>query len=177
MPALIPDEISAGLTLDFRVGLTAYPAPEWSLSVILRGPGSLQLDAVPEGTQHRVTASASETAGWLAGHYWYSVRVTDGVTVHEVGEGTAKVKPDLAAVSGPYDGRGHVERVIDSIEAVIQGRASMDQSRYKINGRELERTPVGDLLKLRDQYTEELRRIRAAKAGQTLLGRKILVRF
>ena len=169
--------MNAGLTFSRHIGLTAFPAPEWSLSVILRGPGAIELSATPSGTQHLITATAAETSQWLAGHYWYSVRVASAGEVHQVDEGTLEVKPDLATVTGPYDGRGHVERVVDAIEAVIQGRASIDQSRYKINGRELERTPLGDLLKLRDQYREELRRMKMAKGGQSLLGRNVLVRF
>jgi hypothetical protein len=174
---ILPDSISAGLTLDITVTLTAYPAPDWALSVILRGPQSIDLNATADGTQHRIQADANATANWEAGDYWFSVRVTDGTNVHQVDEGTITIKPDLAAITGPYDGRGHVEKVLDAIEAVIQGRATKDQQRYKINNRELERTPIGDLLKLRSTYREELRRIKAAEGGQSLLGRKVMVRF
>lgn len=177
MADILPDSISAGLTLDISATLTAYPAPGWALSVILRGPQSIDLDATADGNQHRIHASATTTAAWAPGDYWFSVRVTDGTDVFQVDEGTLTVKPDLAAVAESYDGRGHVQRVLDAIEAVIQGRATKDQQRYRINNRELERTPIGELLKLRSTYREELRRQKAAEKGQSLLGRPVKVRF
>lgn len=121
MADILPDSISAGLTLDLTATLTAYPAPEWSLLVILRGAQSIDLQADPEGCQHRIQVDADTTAGWAPGDYWFSARVTDGTSVIEVDEGTLTIKPDLAAVTGEYDGRNHVERVLDAIEAVIQG--------------------------------------------------------
>lgn len=177
MSTVIPDQITAGLTLDLRVTLTAYPAPDWELSVILRGPQPIDLAATADGNQHHIEVDAATTASWEAGAYWYSARVTDGTSVYQVDEGTVTVNPDLAAVSGSYDGRGHVERVLSAIEAVIEGRATKDQMRYKINNRELERTPIGDLLQLRSQYQTELRRLRMAEKGQSLLGRQVLARF
>lgn len=177
MADILPESITAGLTLEIPVSLTAYPAPDWVLSVILRGPQAIDLTAAADGIQHLLAESAATTATWPAGDYWFSVRVTDGSQVHQVEEGTLTIKPDLAAQLGSYDGRGHVERVLAAIEAVIEGRASKDQHRYKINNRELERTPIGDLLRLRDRYRDELRRLRAAEKGQTLLGRQVKVRF
>jgi hypothetical protein len=61
--------------------------------------------------------------------------------------------------------------------AVIEGRATRDQERYRINNRELQRTPISDLIRLRDRYREEARRERAAAKGQSLLGRRVLTRF
>ena len=177
MTDIIPDNITAGLTLDLRATLPAYPAPEWALSVIMRGPQAIDLTGTADGDAHLVQVDAATTAAWAAGSYWFSVRVTDGTAVYQVDEGTTTVDQDLAAISGEYDGRGHVERVLSAIEAVIEGRATKDQQRYKINNRELERTPIGDLLQLRSQYQTELRRLKMAEKGQSLLGRQVLVRF
>ena len=79
---------------------------------------------------------------------------------------------------GYYDGQDHIEKVIDTIEAVIEGRASKDQEGYKINDRELRRTPIADLLLLREKYKRELSRHNLSKnSGNSLLGRKIHVRM
>ena len=51
----------------------------------------------------------------------------------------------------------------------------MDQERYRINNRELYRTPIADLIKLRDMYRAEVNRERAAKCGKNPFGRKVRV--
>lgn len=178
MAEYLPTEIVAGVTLDIPITLTAHPAKEgWALSLILRGPQAIDIVAQADGDTHRITADATVTAEWAAGGYWYALRVTDGAEVVQVESGRINVAPDLAQVSDTYDGRGHVDRVLDAIEAVIEGRATKDQESYKINNRELQRTPIGELLKLRDRYRDEARRKRAAKKGRSLLGRPVLVRF
>jgi len=173
----IPDSFTAGTTLALTVALTAYPPPEWSLTLLLRGPEQRDLTSTPDGTLHAFSVAAVDTASWAAGAYWYSLRATDGTEVHEIETGTLSVAPDLAAVSAEHDGRTHAERVLEAIEAVIEGRASKDQDSYRINNRELRRTPVSQLLKLRDVYRQEVRRARAAKRGRDTLGRQILARF
>ena len=56
----------------------------------------------------------------------------------------------------------HVRRVIDAIEAVIERRATKDQKSYSIDGRSLERTPIDELLLLRDRYRAEWQRLLAS---------------
>lgn len=173
----LPAKIGAGLTFDRLLTLTAYPAPEWALSVLLRGPASISLPGVAEGTQHRLQAPAATTAGWAPGVYWYTMRATRGADVVEVESGQLEILPDLAAAGAEYDGRTHAERTLESILAVIEKRATLDQERYRINNRELYRTPIADLLKLRDLYRAEVRREQAAKRGQSLFGATVRVRL
>ena len=132
-----PTSISAGLTFDRAVILTAYQAPAWQLSVVLRGPSAIDLQADQEGTGHRFLVSAAETATWEPGEYWFSLRAENQGTVVEVESGTITIKPDLAAAGAGHDGRDHLRRVLDAIEAVIERRATIDQERYTINNHEL----------------------------------------
>lgn len=177
MAGILPDAITAGVTLDHAVTLTAYQAPDWGLALILRGPQSIDLTAVAEETQHRFAVSAAVTATWAPGVYWFSLRATQGAEVALIDEGQITVRADLAQIDGAHDGRSHVEKVLSAIEAVIEGRAAIDQQRYVINNRELWRTPIADLLLLRSKYRDELRRMQNAARGQSLLGRKIKVRL
>lgn len=172
----IPSSITAGTTFDRTVILTAYPAQDWELLVYLRGPQSIDLEAAAEGTGHRFLVSATDTAEWAAGEYWYSLRVTNGGDVAEVESGQITIKPDLAALESGHDGRAHVQKVIDAIEAVLEKRATLDQQRYSINNRELWRTPIPELLMLRDRYRAELRRMKAASKGG-LFDQHVRVRF
>ena len=79
------------------------------------------------------------------------------------------MRPDIAQLAAGHDARSHVQRVLDAIEAVLEKRATLDQEQYRINNRELRRTPIADLLKLRDRYRMELQRAKAARNG-TLFG-------
>jgi len=178
MTGSIPDTIRAGATLDLPVVLTAHPAPAWSLTLILRGPSQIDLQSAADGPSHLLGAEAAVTADWTPGKYWWQLRAQSGETVEVVDEGQLTVAADLAAVDGPHDGRTHPERVLAAIEAVIEGRASMDQESYSINNRSLSRTPIADLLVLRSKYKAEvLAARRVAAGGSSLFGRQIKVRF
>jgi hypothetical protein len=90
-----------------------------------------------------------------------------------------RVKPNLLAPGA--DGRSFVKQALDAIEAVLAKRATKDQERYviEVNGsrRELWRTPIGDLLKLRDRYRAEYNAELRAKSGSKLFGPTVRVRF
>lgn len=178
MAEYLPNEITAGVTLEIPITLTAYPAGEgWTLKLALRGPDAIDVTATADGDTHVLGASAATTSAWSPGDYWFVLRVTDGTDIFEIENNRIEIAADLTLAAAGYDGREHVDKVLEAIEAVIEGRASKDQDRYKINNRELQRTPVTDLLMLRDKYREEARRQRAAKKGQSLLGRRVLTRF
>ncbi|KAA0014422.1 hypothetical protein F0A17_01875 [Billgrantia pellis] len=173
----IPDSFTAGTTLALTVALTAYPPPEWSLTLLLRGPEQRDLTSTPDGTVHAFAVTAADSASWKAGAYWYSLRATDGTEVHELEDGTLTVELDLASVTAEHDGRTHAERTLAAVEEEIEFRARKDQDSYRINNREWRRTPLEQLLKLRDRYREEVRRQRAAQRGRNTLGRQVLARF
>ncbi len=169
-----PAKATAGLTFQATVTAAEYP-PGWSFSLHLRGPAAINL-AGAVGADGAVTfaATAAATAAWADGAYWWTIRATDGTDVHEVGTGQMQVLPDLASVTGTYDGRTQNEIALDAINAVLENRASQDQQRYVINNRELWRTPIAELLKLRSFYNTRVRRERRGAGG---IGRNIPVRF
>jgi hypothetical protein len=174
---VLPQSIVAGVTFERCVSLADYPAQTWTLVVTLRGPSVITLTGTPDGEAHQLAASDDVTATWTPGAYWYTARVTDGAVVREAGSGQTEVLPDLTAGDGIYDGRSHARKTLEAIEAVIEKRATMDQERYTINNRELWRTPIADLLKLRDTYRAEVRREEASAAGRTLWGPAVKYRF
>lgn len=172
-----PDEIGAGLTFDFLLTLTAYPAPDWTVSAHLRGSSAINLTATAEGSQHRFHAEAATTAGLAPGAYWYTMRATDGTTVVEVESGDVEIKPDITSETGTYDGRTQAQIALDAIDAVLANRATLDQERYRINNRELYRTSIEDLLKLRAFYYEQVKREKSAACGKNPFGAVVRVRL
>lgn len=171
----LPQKITAGLTFESRLNLPDYPANEWAVQLLLRGPQSVDIPAVVDGKTSVIRATAGVTGTWPAGDYWYSLRAMRGSDVVEVGSGQITIMPDLATAGPGYTDKSHAQRTLEAIEAVIEKRASMDQERYRINNRELYRTPIADLLKLRDLYRLEVAREQQAQCGRNPFGRKVRV--
>lgn len=142
---------------------------------MLRGPSSVNITGTSDGDYFVFTAPATETANWLPGNYWYAVRAANGADVQELESSQTTVLPDMANAPEGYDGRTPSEIALEAIEAVLAKRATMDQERYRINNRELYRTPIADLLKLRDMYRMEVNRERSAKCGANPFGRRVRV--
>ncbi|KVN73878.1 hypothetical protein WT15_23855 [Burkholderia stagnalis] len=177
MRGQFPTSIRAGVTFDQTFRLNQYEAPTWALSVLLRGPNAINISSsAADSGAHRAQADATTTAAWPAGEYLYSVRVTSGAVVLEVASGLVTVEADLMSMQDGADARSHAQRTLDALEAVVEKRATRDQERYTINNRELWRTPIGDLLKLRDYYRAELARMKAAQRGN-LFGRQVRAVF
>lgn len=151
-----PLEIAAGDTLSWTRTFNDYPAGDgWVLKYAFRGPAVVNLTSAADGDSH-VTTIAVDTFT-TAGTYFVQGYVEKGSERRTVYSGRLKVTPNLAAIaSGTYEGRSHAQKVVDAIEAVIEGRASKDQQEMWIDGEKLVRTPVADLLKLRDRYRQEL---------------------
>lgn len=174
----LPEKIAAGVDLAWSVNLLAYPAPTWALQVLLRGPSIINIDSTADGSRHSLAVPAATTKDWAAGLYVFSTRAVSAGAVVEVDSGQVEIERDLSAINAPFDVRTHVQKVLDAIEAVIEGRASKDQERYRIQDRELYRTPIADLLLLRRQYRAELRAVTMAQRnGNSILGRTIHTRL
>jgi hypothetical protein len=72
-----------------------------------------------------------------------------------------------------------LRKVLDAIQATIEGRASQDQMSYSIAGRSLSRMSIDDLLTFRNryraEYNEELKKARIKNKQDS--GNTIKVRF
>jgi hypothetical protein len=182
-PTSIPSEFVAGdrwawkrtdLSADYGSGYTL--SYELTLST---GAAPITLTATLSGDEYLMEIAAATTAAYTAGNYqWVSLITRDSDSERiRIGYGTLEVKPDPAVSTA--DNRTHAATVLDSIEAVIEGRASKDQESYSIAGRSLSRTPIPELLILRDRYKAEVKREeQAEKVRQGMnTGNQILVRM
>src|SRR3990172_1131302 len=176
-----PTEIIAGDTVKWkRTDLSAdYPASAWTLKYVLRGPSVQNITATADGDNFSVIITAAATVVWASGNYWWTAYVSKASERYQVDSGTIKVLTNLEGVTGIYDGRSHVKRVLDAIEATIEGTATKEQASMTIAGRTIQRRTVQDLLVLRDRYKAEyIAEQRAEKIKNGLAtGGKILTRF
>lgn len=173
-----PLEVNAGDTWSWTRSFDDYPASTWTLTYRFVGNDDSQtVVAVADGDDFDVTVAASTSGDFKAGVYKWGAYVESGGERYTVDSGTLTVKPNFADLT-PGAQRSHVEKVLEAIECVIEGRATKDQESYSINNRSLSRTPITDLLLLRDKYKAELRDLRIAEKTANDIGnpRKILFR-
>lgn len=177
IPTVVPSEIVAGDLVRFKRGFTDYPATAWTASFYLPGLGTLT--AVASGSDFLFVAQAATTAGWAEGTYRWWLRVDDGESPNftaTVEQGVLKVIANPATAASQSGELADVITAIANIRAVLNGRASQDQRRYKIGDRELERLPVKELTDLLRHY-ESRRRVLEAELGMPGASGRVLVRF
>jgi hypothetical protein len=97
--------------------------------------------------------TAADSAEWQCGTYNWQAYVTYGTDRRTIDTGTLVVKPNFAQETS-HDGRSKIKVALDAIDAVLESRASKDQEEYSIRGRSLKRTPIPELIKLRDYYAK-----------------------
>lgn len=175
--------LTAGDTLDFETSVPEYPSSGgWTLKYRLapRSAGTaIDLTATAEGDGYRVQAAAATTATWAAGFYTWTAYVEKAAERYTVGRGQLEIRAASTTLAAGSDGRTHARKVLDAIEAVLEGRATLDQQEYAINGRSLKRTPIADLMRLRQLYRNEVQGEEAAANLAAGLGgaRKVQVRL
>ena len=177
LPTTPPARHVAGTSLQFTRALADYPPPAWTLSYALVKAGQrIVFTATNNGDgSHRVSVPMATTAAWPAGAYELQGYVSNGTDRHLVDTGTLHVLPDFAAQSTGYDGRSHARKVLDAIEAVLEGRAAETHLELQVvtpgGTRRVSEIPHADLLALRSQYQNEVARENAASSGHTGRGK------
>jgi hypothetical protein len=161
IPTSEPLSARAGDTWTWTRTLADYPAGTWTLKYRFKNATTgFEFTASQSGTDHLVSVAAATTAAFTAGQYQWIAWVEGGTSEkYTVDEGSLQVLPDYRAglATVPLDDRTHARKVLAAIEAVIERRATLDQMEYTIDGRSLKRTPIPDLLKLRQKYQAEVR--------------------
>jgi len=183
IPTTEPDEITAGNLVKWTIAEdnNFLIADGWVLSYAFVTNGKkFAITATDNGDNtHLASLTAVVSAKLKTGTYRWQSYVTLASERYDVDSGTVVIQPNFATLNGGYDGRTHAEKVLDAIQLTLEGRATKDQSSYTISGRQLSRTPVGDLIMLRDKYKSEVASEKRAERIANGLGNsgKILTRF
>lgn len=152
----IPKTITAGVSFSATIDLPAY-ADGWDVTLHMRGPSAVDIEATPDWeTRFAFARTSLATKDWAPGLYAWTIRATKGDDVAEVASGTTTIVPDLVAAGAGHDARSQWVIGLEAIDAVIGKRATLDQERYRINNRELWRTPVAELIRLRNFYQQKV---------------------
>ena len=150
-------KFNAGDTLDMTESVSGYPSTDgWTLyhQLIPQTSGtSIQLASTGTGGDHRTLYPPSTTTAWAAGAYswfsWVSLSTSSRVSV---GSGFLTIVANPATSTTAVDNRSHVRKVLDAINAVIEGRATHDMAQYMIQGRQVTLLGPEQLIRWRGYY-------------------------
>lgn len=180
IPTVEPEVIVAGDTVKWKKSLDHYKASDgWTLTYYIRGAVKTDVTATASGDDHLVTISASTTAQWSPGTYWWIARVSKSGEAYTVANGIFKVKENLAGIAGTYDGRSHARRVLEALESVREEVAAKGYAEIEIAGRRYKITSI-------EQYNRWYRDVKAQvmyeewcmeQGVEPGKKRKILIRF
>lgn len=174
---IIGKRLTAGLAWDWTASLRGLDPARQTVTLYLRGPGSIDLVGAASGSSFRFQASKAQTAALPGGIYnWQAVADDAGIETI-IATGRVSLQLDLRLGAEGADARSFAERMLAMVEAVLENRATLEQRRYQINNRSLDRTPVADLMKLRTQFRAQISAEQAKRAGRSPFGRRVLTRF
>lgn len=157
------------------------PVDGWTVEYFFEGPSELNITAAPDGAGHLVELTALQTAIATGTYGWQAIasRATPTLERVLVGTGRTEFVLNFGVDTTAASQKTHAARMVEAIEAQLEGRASDGQKSMSINGRSLDRIPVLELMELRAKYRMELRAEEAALAQGAKPGkrRRIKVRF
>ena len=151
------------LASDYPVGSYALTY-EFHSDVGGGGSKKFTLTATEADDTYYIEAASSSTTSYSIGDYVWDAYITKTSDSNRVlvDSGRTTITENLANTNA--DLRSHAKKVVDAIEAVIENRASMDQSSMSIAGRSLSRMSIDELMTFRDRYRAEyLKEIKLAR--------------
>ena len=164
--------------------MSDYPSSAYSMAykATLNGGGSTNFTVSGSDSSGEWVFSIAHgtTANFTVGIYQWNLYVTKTSSSERLRleSGEWEVVQNISTDTSA-DPQSHARKVLTAIEAVIEGRASVDQSSYSIAGRSLSRMSIDELLLFRDRYSAEWlkeKRLERSKKGKGHNG-IILTRF
>ncbi len=177
-PTQIPDVLQVG---DYwawkRSDLSGdYPTASYSLKYkfyLIDGTTASNFTLTASESNDEYLIATSSTSSYTAGDYrWVSIIIRSSDSAESYLEEDYITLLDNGV-------RSHTKIVLDSLYAVIEGRATMDQSSMSIAGRSLSRMSIDELIQFRDSYEArwEIEKKRARIANGKPSGNTIRVQF
>jgi hypothetical protein len=191
MRTSLPDTLQAGDTWAWDATVYGYPSSEWTLKFVLHLRGSATTieitatTAAEGGDNYDVTVAATYTKDYAPGTYEWTAFVEKGAggdreryTVSG-GGGTVRILSDLETADASTDARTHARKVLDGIEATMEGRASHAELSLTVNGKAIQYMKPEELIRWRSFYRGEVSTEKQAEEIAQGRGssRRILTRF
>jgi len=100
-----------------------------------------------------------DTSNWTSGTWRFQTVVTTAAGARKTLEtGELDVKPSYLGLTTGLDSRSNGEKILDNINAILEGKATQDQKSYTIAGRSLQRFTWKELIDAKSFYSALVRR-------------------
>ena len=169
-----PDRATAGDVWIWRRDDLAsdYPPADFALAYVFTpetGGTPVQIAATSDATGYLVTVPSATTDDFAAGRLAWRATLTRSADSARMTlcEGVITVAPDPAAATAG-DLRSTNRRILDALEARLQGRITADAESYTIEGRSLVRMPIEQVERLVEKYRAKV----AVEEGRPLITRR-----
>ena len=163
---MIPAEITAGNTYNWKETITEYPVATYDLIYTLVNKNSdiIEITAVANLQEHEFILTTQQTQNLIPGKYYYSkiVKAKDGSTKTTLQRDAIEILPNEQTF---FDNRTHNEKVLEAINATIENRADKTMQSYTIAGRQITHIPLLELFSLKLNY-EKIVTAEKRKNGQ-----------
>lgn len=148
----------------------------WTLKYKISGQSSFkEVTATVEGSQWKSSLTATETDALTAGQYYWQAIATKDTDVVTLGRGKLTILPNLTATG---DNRSQVKKDLDAVQeamrAIVTGGAVL---KYAINGRQVEKMSMDDLIRLESKLKIDLKREEQALGSSGRTSNNTFVRF
>lgn len=162
----VPAQFVIGDTLIIEIPGGDYPAPGYSLRLVLISPATkLTVDSTAQGGNHLLTVDTSTLS---AGRYDYQLQAIAAGFRRTLSRGATKALVDFSAAGlTTLDNRDWLEVAIDALEAAIAGRADKTQMAQKVGGTEVQHMSLAEQL-------DALERLKAKKMARSGKWKKTL---
>ncbi len=177
-----PGQVFANTTWQWTASFRDYDATAgWTLTYELyprEGGEKKQIATTPDGSGWKVDLTPAETITYTPGVWTWRAVMVLGPDTFVAATGNLTVHPDPTAASAG-DLRSHYELVLAAIEAVLEDRATVEQSQIEVAGDRLSRRSMEELLQLQSRYMQLLAGAKDAEglAGATKFGKTVQTRF
>ena len=155
----LPSEITAGTTIEWVDEATTaginetISSPDWTLEYYLRTNTSSE-GHTATGTQYsnskgwQFTITATDSAGFAAGNWFWSARAFNSGKVFEIATGELKVKQSLqySGTPGAIDNRTQAQIDLDNITTAIRAMVIDKAKEYTIGDRTFKRIELEKLI-------------------------------
>ena len=160
IPEIEPDSFTAGEYVQWIKSLSDdFPASDsWALKYYLTKEGkTIELTASQYGTtdDYLVQIPFATSIDYQPGIYKWQAFVEKATERYLVDSGEVEILVSyINKTTGGYDSRSHVEKVLDALEARLEGRATREQNDMVIGGETISVMPITSLLAWKTHYVE-----------------------
>lgn len=136
VPTKEPREFLQGELVEWTRSLSDFPASAWTLIYTFRSPThNFTVTATADGDTHAAAITAAASIDVPAGEYTWQAVANDGaLDFKAVDSGLLTVEKDLASADDGFETRTFARRMLDAIEARMEGTADRDDITYSTEG-------------------------------------------